>query len=105
VFCDVPFFEPKRNNFLLFFGLTASVFHAYMGLNLNLAQREAGMGTKVALEIEGCTDCPHFMFTAHAGCYCKKLGLENMKDEDYKKFNRDFHNGALKVPEWCPIKA
>ena len=62
---------------------------------------------KVMTEIEGCTDCSKFSYTADKGCVCSLEGLEKMiKDGIYTDFNESFHNGNLfkTIPAWCKAK-
>lgn len=61
---------------------------------------------KVSVDIRGCTECPNFKYTIDGGCFCAKVGFEEMvKNNTWPQFNKDFHYGKLFdfIQEWCPI--
>ncbi len=71
------------------------------------------------VKIDGCTDCPHFLFSGDYGAVCTKLAEENsdfglqalesiktmLINKTYEQYNIDFNSGALfsSVPDWCPL--
>ncbi|MBN1969286.1 MAG: hypothetical protein JW870_07955 [Candidatus Delongbacteria bacterium] len=62
---------------------------------------------KVSVEIKGCTECPNFRYQIDKGCFCTKIGFEEMVEKKtWPQFNKDFHSGRLfeTIPDWCPIK-
>lgn len=64
---------------------------------------------KIQLEIEHCSQCPHFNgerdFAAYSDTvnwYCGKAEGEHVLGKEIKLNVKKFEK--VKVPEWCPIK-